>query len=296
MAVRTKSQDNYVSMDGLSIYRRQLSNFSALGTEEEFELARRFRDHNDQEAGYLLVSAHLRLVVKIAMEFQRKWMKNASDLIQEGNVGLIKALNKYDPDKGIKFSYYASFWIRAYIFKFIMDNWRMVKVGTTQAQRKLFYNLGKEKQRLESLGMIADAEAISQNLNVSETDVVEMSQRMDHRDLSLDMPLNDDPNATPINIIPSVDEGVEDRLVLKEASHLLRENIKELAPQLNEKERDIIELRLLAENPMTLREIGEKYGFTRERARQIEAGVLNKVKKYMQSNISDFSKAWLEDS
>ncbi|WP_291320266.1 sigma-70 family RNA polymerase sigma factor, partial [Desulfonatronospira sp.] len=176
-----------VPMDALRIYLRQVGTFPTMSAEEEFELARKFRDEGNQDAAFMLITSNLRLVVKIAMEFQRKWMKNVLDLIQEGNVGLMKALKKFDPDKGIKFSYYASFWIRAYILKFIMDNWRMVKVGTTQAQRKLFYNLSKEKQRLESLGITADADAISQSLDVSETDVVEMGQRLGQHDLSLDM-------------------------------------------------------------------------------------------------------------
>jgi len=285
-----------VPMDALRIYLRQLSNFPTISAEDEFELARKFRDEGDQEAAFMLITSNLRLVVKIAMEFQRKWMKNVLDLIQEGNVGLMKALKKFDPDKGIKFSYYASFWIRAYILKFIMDNWRMVKVGTTQAQRKLFYNLSKEKQRLESMGITADADAISQSLDVSESDVVEMGQRLGQHDLSLDMPYNEDSDVTPMNVIPAIGEGAEEILLQGETAHLLQQNIKEMIPYLSDKEKDIIELRLLAESPVTLREIGEKYGITRERVRQIEARLLGKIKSHIQENVDDFSREWIEDA
>jgi len=285
-----------VPMDALRIYLRQVGTFPTMSAEEEFELARKFRDEGNQDAAFMLITSNLRLVVKIAMEFQRKWMKNVLDLIQEGNVGLMKALKKFDPDKGIKFSYYASFWIRAYILKFIMDNWRMVKVGTTQAQRKLFYNLSKEKQRLESLGITADADAISQSLDVSETDVVEMGQRLGQHDLSLDMPYNEDSDVTPMNVIPALGDGAEEILLQGETAELLQQNIKELMPKLSDKEKDIIEMRLLAESPVTLREIGEKYGITRERVRQIESRLLSKIKAHIQENIGDFSREWIEDA
>lgn len=285
-----------VPMDALRIYLRQVGNYPTMSAEEEFELARKFRDEGNQDAAFMLITANLRLVVKIAMEFQRKWMKNVLDLIQEGNVGLMKALKKFDPDKGIKFSYYASFWIRAYILKFIMDNWRMVKVGTTQAQRKLFYNLSKEKQRLESLGITADVDAISQSLDVSETDVVQMGQRLGQHDLSLDMPYNEDSDVTPMNVIPALGDGAEEILLQGETAQLLQQNIRELMPKLSDKEKDIIEMRLLAESPVTLREIGEKYGITRERVRQIESRLLSKIKTHIQENIDDFSREWIEDA
>ncbi len=294
--VSPMSSNAPVPMDALRIYLRQLSNFPTISAEDEFELARKFRDEGDQEAAFMLITSNLRLVVKIAMEFQRKWMKNVLDLIQEGNVGLMKALKKFDPDKGIKFSYYASFWIRAYILKFIMDNWRMVKVGTTQAQRKLFYNLSKEKQRLESMGITADADAISQSLDVSESDVVEMGQRLSQHDLSLDMPYNEDSDVTPMNVMPAIGEGAEEILLQGETAHLLQQNIKEMIPHLSDKEKDIIELRLLADSPVTLREIGEKYGITRERVRQIEARLLGKIKSHIQENVDDFSREWIEDA
>ncbi len=281
--------------DNLSLYLQEVNKFPVLSPEEEIELARRYKEYQDQDAAFKLITSNLRLVVKIAMDFQRRWMQNVLDLIQEGNIGLMKAVQKFDPDKGIKFSYYASFWIKAYILKFIMDNWRMVKIGTTQAQRKLFYNLNKEKQRLEAMGINPDTETISNNLQVSEADVIEMGKRMGQQDLSLDMPLNDDEEFTPLNVLPALEGSVEDKIFQEETVNLLREKLKTILPQLNDKEKDILELRLLSDSPLTLREIGEKYGITRERVRQIEARLLQKIKKLLEEEITDFSRDWILD-
>ncbi len=279
----------------LSIYLREVNRFPTLEENEEFELGRRIRDSGDQDAAFRLATSHLRLVVKIAMEFQRKWMKNVLELIQEGNIGLMKAVQKFNPERGIKFSYYASFWIKAYILKFIMDNWRMVKIGTTQSQRKLFYNLGKEKQRLESQGFDADAETLSRNLEVSSADIVEMSQRMGQNDLSLDSPFNEDTSTTRLDLLPALETSVEDRLAQEEISHKLHQNINDILPELNDKEKDILNSRLLASSPVTLRELGDKYGITRERVRQIEARLLQKLKDHLSSSIKDFSAEWINN-
>lgn len=171
------------SKDSLHLYLKEISRFPMLKPEEEQELARRVVESNDRDAAFRLVSSHLRLVVKIAMDFQRRWMQNVLDLIQEGNVGLMRAVNKFDPDKGIKFSYYAAFWIKAYILKFIMNNWRMVKIGTTQVQRKLFYNLNKERQKLLLQGFDPDATMLSERLGVSVEQIHEMDQRLSSSDM-----------------------------------------------------------------------------------------------------------------
>lgn len=282
--------------DGLSLYLREINKFPYLEPEEEFSLAKRVKEENDQEAAFKLVTSHLRLVVKIAMEFQRKWMQNVMELIQEGNVGLMKAVKKFDPDKGIKFSYYAAFWIRAYILKFIMDNWRMVKIGTTQSQRKLFYNLGKEKQKLESQGFSPDIGVLSRQLNVSEEDIVEMSMRLRQNDLSLDATFGEDSTTTHLDMIPALEASVEDKLAQAEISNELKKHIKTILPRLNDKEKAILYARLLAQAPQSLREIGEKFGITRERVRQIEARLLQKLKQHLASNIQDFSIDWIKQS
>ncbi len=283
-----------VVRDPLQLYLREIARFPLLGPEEEFELARRVRDSNDRDAAFRLISSHLRLVVKIAMDFQRRWMQNLLDLIQEGNVGLMKAVGKFDPEKGIKFSYYAAFWIKAYILKYIMDNWRMVKIGTTQAQRKLFYNLNKERQRLQSMGFDPTTSALSESLDVSESEVVEMDQRLSGGDMSLNAPLGDETDATRMDMLPTLGPGVEETLAGNQISELLLANLKAIEPTLNDKEREILNNRLLSDSPVTLREIGENFGVTRERVRQIEARLLEKIKDYLNENVQDFSRDWIK--
>ncbi len=292
--VPVPSRRDVAGLDPLHIYLQEIKKFKALEPDEEFDLARRYRDDKEEQAAFILITSNLRLVVKIAMDFQRRWMKNVLDLIQEGNVGLMKAVQKFDPDKGIKFSYYASFWIKAYILKFIMDNWRMVKIGTTQAQRKLFYNLGKERQRLQAQGYDPDISTLSRNLQVSESDIIEMGQRLGQHDVSLDMQIGDDSSYTPMDFIPALEAGIEAQMATSEISALIHDNIEAIRAGLNDKELDILEQRLLADSPITLREIGDKYGITRERVRQIEARLLQKIKQRMSDTIQDFSEEWIE--
>ena len=281
--------------DALYLYMREISKFPLLQPEEEHELALRVRDENDADAAFRLVSSHLRLVVRIAMDFQRRWMQNVLDLIQEGNVGLLRAVNKFDPDKGIKFSYYASFWIKAYILKFIMDNWRMVKIGTTQTQRKLFYNLNRERQKLIAQGYDPDTDVLSKKLGVSQEQIEEMNQRMSNTDMSLNTKLdNEGDSSTHMDFLPALGPGIEDSLASAELVAIVRSKIKAIHPLLNEKEKYILENRLLSDEPATLREIGERYNITRERVRQLEARLLEKIKKHFSLDIQDFSSSWIE--
>ena len=293
-ALTLSSAPGKAPRDSLHLYLREISKFPLLKPDEEFQLARRVQDSGDQDAAFRLVSSHLRLVVKIAMDFQRRWMQNVLDLVQEGNVGLMRAVHKFDPDKGIKFSYYASFWIKAYILKFIMDNWRLVKIGTTQAQRKLFYNLNKERQQLMAQGFVPDAAMLSERLNVSEEQVIEMEQRLDGGDMSLDLPVGDEgSSATRMDFLPALGPGVEDALANTELGSILKDHLKTIEPKLNDKELEILHGRLLSEDPVTLREIGEKYDITRERVRQIEARLLQKIRDHLFREIKDFSKEWI---
>jgi RNA polymerase sigma-32 factor len=281
--------------DNLHLYLREVSRFPLLKPDEEQRLARRVREHNDSEAAFQLISSHLRLVVKIAMDFQRRWMQNVLDLIQEGNVGLMRAVNKFDPDKGIKFSYYAAFWIKAYILKFIMDNWRMVKIGTTQSQRKLFYNLNRERQKLINEGFDPDAAMLSTRLGVSEAQVLEMEQRLTAADVSLDAKVGDDANApTRMDFLPALGSGLEENLATKEIASLVQGSIKQIMPKLSEKEIYILKKRLLSDEPVTLREIGERYNITRERVRQLETRLLQKLKQHLSLDIKDFSEHWIQ--
>ncbi len=281
--------------DSLHLYLREINQFSLLKPEEELELARRVKETGDPDAAFRLISSHLRLVVRVAMDFQRRWMQNVLDLIQEGNVGLVRAVSKFDPEKGIKFSYYATFWIKAYILKFIMDNWRLVKIGTTQTQRKLFYNLNKERQHLISQGFDPDTAMLAERLNVSEEQVAEMEQRLDATDMSLDAPVNEEESGSTsrMDYLPALGPGIEEILGDSEISHIVRARLTTLLPKLSEKEQFILENRLLSDDPVTLREIGDMFQVTRERVRQIEARLLQKVRDHLTSNIKDFSRDWI---
>jgi RNA polymerase sigma-32 factor len=287
--------DGASSRDSLHYYMREISRFAMLTPEDELSLARKVRDNGDPDAAFILISSHLRLVVRIAMDFQRRWMQSVLDLIQEGNVGLVRAVSKFDPEKGIKFSYYAAFWIKAYILKFIMDNWRMVKIGTTQAQRKLFYNLNKERQRLVSQGFDPDATTLSKNLNVTKEQIIEMEQRMDATDMSLNLPMNsDEPSgATHMDYLPALGPGIEDLLANNEIADMVQDRLQSILPSLSSKEEYILTHRLLTDDPVTLREIGEKFNITRERVRQIEARLLQKIRDHLFNNIKDFSQDWV---
>lgn len=291
-----RTRGEVATRDPLQMYLREISQFPLLQPEEEHELAKRVQENGDQDAAFRLISSHLRLVVKIAMDFQRRWMQNVLDLIQEGNVGLMRAVTKFDPDKGIKFSYYAAFWIKAYILKYIMDNWRMVKIGTTQTQRKLFYNLNKERQRLRSLGYDPTTEVLSQSLDVSESDIVEMDQRLSSGDMSLDMPVGEDSDATRLDFLPDMGPGVEQSLANDQLIGLLMDNLRSIEPELNEKELAILHDRLLSDDPVTLREIGERYGVTRERVRQIEMRLLEKIRQKLEGGVQGFSRDWIMDN
>jgi len=281
--------------DSMHLYLREVNRFPMLKPDEEFTLIRQYREQNDTKAAFRLISSHLRLVVRIAMDFQRSWMQNILDLIQEGNVGLMKAVQKFDPERGIKFSYYASFWIKAYILKFIMDNWRMVKVGTTQTQRKLFYNLGKERQRLLNQGFDASTASLSKSLNVSEQDITEMDQRLGSSDMSLDAPFSEDTTMTRMDMLPALSTPVDDLLAEEQMVVLLKNQIKNMMPGLNDKERDVLEQRLMNEDPVTLREIGEKYNITRERVRQIEARLIEKIRDNFSHNLATATEKGTEN-
>ncbi len=276
-----------VSNPALHRYLQEISQYELLSREETDELAVRFRENDDQDAAYRLVSANLRLVVKVAMDFQKYWMQNFMDLIQEGNVGLVKATKKFDPYRGVKFSYYAAYWIRAYILKFIMDNWRLVKIGTTQAQRKLFFSLNKEKKLLESQGFKPEVKLLAERLSVKDSEVIEMSQRMDSWDVSLESPVRSDSEDEQKSFLPSNGPEIEDVVAGEEMKSNLNELLEILKEKLNEKETMILEERLLTDEPLTLQTIADRFGISRERVRQIEVNLLKKMRKYLEAEMPD---------
>ena len=288
-ANKARSSDTaLVKYDPLQRYLSEISRHKLLTREEEIKLSKRVREHGDKEAAYTLVTANLRLVVKIALEFQRVWMQNLLDLIQEGNIGLMQAVVKFDPYKNVKFSYYASFWIKAYILKFIMDNWRLVKIGTTQGQRKLFFKLKKEKQKLIDQGFDPKPKLLSERLGVSEKEIVDMDQRLDGWDVSLDAPLKDDSDTERIEFLSTEAESAEDQVAKKEMEALLHNKIAEFRKKMTKRELEIFDLRIFSDSPVTLQEIGDRYDISRERVRQIEKNVIKKMREFFKREIPDF--------
>ncbi|MBS3754156.1 MAG: RNA polymerase factor sigma-32 [Desulfobacterales bacterium] len=285
----SKEEGNLVPYDPLQRYLSEISRYPLLTREQEIELGRRVREEGDPDAAYILATSNLRLVVKIAMEFQRTWMQNLMDLIQEGNIGLMHAVQKFDPYKNVKFSYYAAFWIKAYILKFIMDNWRLVKIGTTQGQRKLFFKLKKEKQKLVEQGFMPETKLLSSRLGVSEQEVRDMDQRLDGWDLSLDEPLKDDSDTERGDFFSSNSESIENQVARKEVEGLLREKVNEFKKQLSERELDIFEKRVFTDTAVTLQEIGDTYQISRERVRQLEKNIVKKMRAFFENEIPDFA-------
>ena len=289
------SENALVKFDPLQKYLQEISRYKLLTREEERDLAIRVREHGDKEAAYILATSNLRLVVKIALEFQRLWMQNLLDLIQEGNMGLMQAVRKFDPYKNVKFSYYSSFWIKAYILKFIMDNWRLVKIGTTQGQRKLFFKLKKEKQRLIDEGFDPKPKLLSQTLGVSEREVVDMEQRLNGWDVSLDAPLKDDSDTERIEFLSTEDESTEEKVAKKEIEELLHNKIEMFKKKMNKRELEIFNVRIFSDDPATLQEIGDRYGISRERVRQIEKSLIKKLREFFKREVSDFDSYAFKD-
>jgi RNA polymerase sigma-32 factor len=281
-----------VPFDPLQRYLSEIRRFALLSREEEHRLAVQYKEYGDVEAAYKLVTANLRLVVMIAREYQKAF-KNLLDLIQEGNMGLMEAVKNFDPYRGVRFPSYAVWWIRAYMIRYIMNDWRMVKIGTTQAQRKLFFNLQKEKDRIEAEGLTPGPKLLAQRLNVKEDEVVEMEQRLASRDLSVDVPIGDDEEATMLSFLHDAKQTPEEEIAETQYRDLLRDKMEQFAKGLKDKELVIYRERLLNEDPLTLREIGEKYGISRERVRQIEERVKKKLKNYLKDfkDVTDVSDA-----
>ena len=274
--------------DPMAAYMAETRRYPLLTPEEEHDLAVRLQQHGDTQAARRLIEANLRLVVKIAYEYRRAH-RNLLDLVQEGNIGLMQAVSKFDPFRGIKLSSYAAYWIRAYILKFILNNWRLVKIGTTQAQRKLFFNLRKERERLEQLGFDSGSAAIAERLDVSEKDVIEMERRLASADASLDAPLNsggdDDGSRTRLDYLPSEGGRPDQEVEENEFSTMLKNKLEEFASGLEGREQTIFRERWLTESPQTLQEIGDKYGVSRERARQLEKRLLGRLRKFLETEL-----------
>ena len=284
----TKGPGALSRRDPMAAYMADVRRYPLLTPEEEKDLAVRLVEHGDTTAARKMIEANLRLVVKIAYEYRRAH-KNLLDLVQEGNIGLIQAVGKFDPYRGVKLSSYAAFWIRAYILKFILNNWRLVKIGTTQAQRKLFFNLRKEREKLEQLGFQPTTALLAEKLDVSEKEVIEMERRLAAPEASLDAPLgggDDDGTRTRMDYLPDDAADRPDRAVAQsEFAQLLKGHLETFAKTLEGREQTIFRERWLTDEPLTLQEIGDRYQVSRERARQLEKRMLDRLKKYLESEL-----------
>lgn len=273
--------------DPLQHYMAEIRRYRYLTKEEEMRLAIKYKEEGDLDAISKLIMANLKLVIIIAMEYKRIGI-NMMDLIQEGNLGLMQAVKKFDPYRNLRLVTYATWWVKAYMLRYIMNNWRLVKIGTTQAQRKLFFNLMKEKARLEALGYEAGPKLLASELGVKEKEVIEMDQRLGSQDMSLDEPLSEDSESTLLNVLSSGETAVVDRLADDQVSSIFKEKVAEFSEGLNERDLDILQNRILSEEPKSLSEIGRKYDISKERVRQLEGNIIKRLKEYLQREVKDF--------
>ena len=283
-AVRTKGA--LVPRDPFYAYLQEVRKYPALTEEEEKELAIRYKETGDLESAYKLTTANLMLVIKIAMTFKREW-QNLMDLIQEGNVGLMKAVKNFDPFRGVRLSAYATWWIKSYILKHILDNWRLVRVGTTNARRKLLFNLKKEKEKLEREGFDPTTKLLAERFGVEETEVIDVSASIGAMDVSIDTPAHPDSTMTPAQTLSQGGKSVEENVELQQFRQILNENIENFKDGLNPNEIEILEKRILSEDPLSLQEIGDQRGVTREAVRQAEQRLLKKFKTYIEEKMPE---------
>lgn len=273
-----RSERRLVSADPLQRYIAEVRRYPLVGAEEQRDLAKRYQEYGDLDAAKRLATSTLRLVIKIAMEYRRMYT-NLLDLVQEGNIGLMHAIKKYDPYLGTKFTSYAAWWIRAYMLKYILDNWSLVKFGTSNEKRKLFFNLKREKEKLEAN---ADApKLLAEKFGVSEQDIIDAESVISSRDISLDATASRESERTRVELIPAPGQALDEKIADEEYQQLVKQKLDEFAARLNPKERIIFDERLTAEEPRTLQEIGDRYGISRERVRQIEARIKKNLKAFL---------------
>ncbi|MBT7272289.1 MAG: RNA polymerase factor sigma-32 [Nitrospina sp.] len=284
------TQDSSVAqVDILTAYLNEIRQYENLTENEEQELAIKLRETNDSDAAYRLTTSHLMLVVRIAMTFRRQW-QNMMDLIQEGNIGLLKAVKKFDPFRGVRLSSYATWWIRSYILKYMLDNWRLVRVGTTNNRRKLLYNLRKEKEKLENQGFTPTPKLLAEHFGVEESDVIDVQASLGVGDISVDTPMREGEEATPAMFLAdhgaiSPEENAEQNQFLESLKQEINSFKKELKPI----EQKILSERILSETPRSLQEIGDDQNITREAIRQTEQRILKKFKTYITKNRPNLS-------
>ena len=282
-AIRTK--ESLVPLDPFSAYLQEVRKYSVLTEEEEKELAIRYKETGDLDSAYKLTTANLMLVIKIAMTFKREW-QNLMDLIQEGNIGLMKAVKNFDPFRGVRLSAYATWWIKSYILKHILDNWRLVRVGTTNARRKLLFNLKREKEKLEREGFDPTTKLLAERSGVDEGEIIDVSSSIGAMDVSIDTPIHSGSTMTPAQILTD-GKSLEVSAELNQFQEILKKNIENFKTELNTKEIDILNQRVLSEDPLSLQEIGDQRGVTREAVRQAEQRLLKKFKTFIEENMPE---------
>lgn len=274
-------------LDPLRRYLLEISKYAPLTLDEEKKLTRIFSETGDRATGLRLVTANLRLVVRVAMLYHRVY-SNVMDLIQEGNIGLIQAVKHYNPDRGTRLPTYASYWIKAFIIKFILDNYRIVKVGTTNNRRKLLFNLRKEKELLRQEGFDPTPQLLAQRLDVKEADVVEVEAAINSSDLSLEDPVGGDGEIRVMDRLAGAEEMIDDQLARGELKEILNSKLSAFGRTLGERDQVILYERLVAEQPKTLQEIADRYRVTREAIRIAEKKVLQRLREYMQGQLAEF--------
>ncbi len=274
-----------VVKNSLQTYLVQINQFPLLSPEEEFDLAVRYRKYNDIHAAHKLITSNLRFVVKVALEYKSYGVK-LQDLIQEGNIGLMMAVKKFDPYKGNRFISYAIWWIKAYIQNFIIKTWSLVKIGTTQTQKKLFYKIGKVRKALETEQENEKKyELLAKDFDVSKEHIMEMEQRMASRDLSLDAPFDEKKELTHLDLLQEESPNQEERLAEEQEREVREREVHKALERLNEKETFIIKNRIMSDEPLTLQDIGNRLNLSRERVRQIESEALKKLRKEIGSSL-----------
>lgn len=271
------------SADPLTMYLNEIRKYPLLTKEQEADLAKKYYETKDPQLAQTLVKSNLRFVVKIAAEYA-KFSSKLIDVIQEGNVGLMHAVKEFNPYKGNRLITYAVWWIRGYIQEYLMRQFSMVRIGTTANQRKLFYQLQRQKQELEKMSSPENIAQLSHKLGIPEDEITEMAKRLSSRDVSLDKPSGDDDSSTPLSTLLKKEDGslpLDEQMALDEQLSLLMNAVNDLRASLTEKEKILLEERVLSDEPLTLQEIGDKYGITREAVRQTEARLMKKIKEAM---------------
>jgi RNA polymerase sigma-32 factor len=261
-------------------YMAELRKYPPLSREEEAELARSYRETGDRDALFRLVTANLMLVVRVALSFRRA-ARNLLDLIQEGNIGLLQAIQRFDPDVGVRLPTYAGWWVRAYMVKFLLDNVRLVRVGTTNARRKLLRNLRREKERLEAQGFEVGTKLLAEHFGVSEVDVKDVEAALASHDVSLDAPRREDQGPSPADVLPAAQPTSEEQVARRELQERAEEAIARFREGLSERDLALLDERILSEDPVTLQAIGDRFGTSREAARQAEARLMGRLKEHL---------------